>query len=89
MDKLRKPRPPRKQLVFFARDQLIGDGAYAIIRTTWFDGLRVAHVNEAIVNYYQDNIPVVKTVVREAIAAGADVSIVSIDEASAFGIEPK
>ena len=89
MDKLRKPRPPRKQLVFFAKDQLIGDGAYAVIRTTWFDGTQVVNVTEASVNYYKDDIPVLKTVVREAIAAGADVSILSIDEASAFGITAK
>jgi len=87
-DKLRKPHPPRKQLLFFAQEQLSNE-YFAVVRATWFSGNKVCAVTEAQIHSYDENAVAEFTgIVGTALRAGADVSALCIAPAEELGIEP-
>ena len=87
-DRLRKPHPPRKQLLFFAQEQLHNE-YFAVIRATWFKDGKVCGVTESqIHNYDVDAIAEFTGIISTALHAGADVSALCIAPARELGIEP-
>ena len=46
LDRVRKPQPPRKQLLFFAQEDLQNE-VFAVIRISWFKGGNVCAVTES------------------------------------------
>ena len=88
LDKLRKPHPPRKQLLFFSQEQLTNE-YFAVIRATWFKGGKVCGVTESQIHIYDDEVVAEFTgIVGTALRAGADVSALCIASAEELGIEP-
>ena len=45
LNRVRKPQPPRKQLLFFAQEDLQNE-VFAFIRISWFKGGHVCAVTE-------------------------------------------
>tara|TARA_Y100000033_G_scaffold14071_1_gene13149 strand:- start:854 stop:1132 length:279 start_codon:yes stop_codon:yes gene_type:complete len=88
LDKLRKPHPPRKQLLFFAQEELANE-YFAVIRMTWFEHGKICGVTESHIHTYDDAVIAEFTgIVGEALRMGADVSALSIATAEELGIEP-
>ena len=88
LDKLRKPHPPRKQLLFFAREELSNE-YFAVIRMTWFEHGKICGVTDSHIHTYDDAVIAEFTgIVGEALRMGADVSALSIASAEDLGIEP-
>jgi|TARA_R100000482_G_scaffold118578_1_gene62722 hypothetical protein len=86
MAKLHRPSPNRKQLLYFAKDQMI-EGYFAAIRITWFSTVGACSVSELVVRSNDiDAISQFPQVIKEALASGADVSIVSFAESQNFGL---
>tara|TARA_R100001510_G_C7539584_1_gene127723 strand:- start:47 stop:316 length:270 start_codon:yes stop_codon:yes gene_type:complete len=88
MSKLRKPNPNRKQLLYFAQDEL-KENYFAVVRITWFASGQICAVNEAVV--YQDDLTAIAEfsgIVGEALRGGADVSVVCIASSEDVGLEP-
>lgn len=88
MSRLRKPNPNRKQILFFAQDEL-KTNYFAVVRITWFAAGRICAVNEAVV--YQDDLEAVAEfsgIVEGALGGGADVSAVCIASCEEVGLEP-
>ena len=88
LDNLRKPEPPRKQVLFFAREELANE-YFAVIRLTWFAEGKVRSVSESHIHLYDlDARAEFHSTVKAALRAGADVSALSIAAADELGIEP-
>ena len=88
LDRLQKPNPPRKQLLFFAQEELHNE-YFAVIRTTWFEQGKICAVTESHIHTYDDaEIAELTGIVGEALRMGADVSALSIATAEELGIEP-
>ena len=88
LDRVRKPQPPRKQLLFFAQEDLQNE-VFAVIRISWFKGGNVCAVTESKISKYDDEvIAEFSGIVGEALRAGADVSAMSVVSAEELGIEP-
>ena len=88
LDNLRKPEPPRKQLLFFAKEDLANE-YFAVIRLTWFAEGKVRSVSESHIHLYDlDARAEFHSTVKAALRAGADVSALSIAAADELGIEP-
>ena len=88
LDNLRKPEPPRKQLLFFANEELANE-YFAVIRLTWFDQGKVRSVSESHIHLYDlDARAEFHSTVKAALRAGADVSALCIAPATELGIEP-
>ena len=88
LDNLRKPEPPRKQLLFFANEELANE-YFAVIRLTWFDQGKVRSVSESHIHLYDlDARAKFHSTVKAALRAGADVSALCIAPATELGIEP-
>ena len=88
MIRLRKPNSNRKQLMFFAQDELKAN-YFAVVRITWFAAGQICAVNEAVV--YEDDLEAVAEfsgIVGEALRGGADVSVVCIASSEDVGLEP-
>ena len=86
MSRLRKPNPNRKQLLFFAQDEL-KKNYYAVVRITWFSSGQVCAVTEAVVYENDlDGIEELPSIVREALHAQADVSVLCIAKAADIGL---
>ena len=87
LDKLRKPHPPRKQLLFFAQEQLSNE-YFAVVRATWFSGGKACGVTETQIHIYdEDAVAEFTGIVGTALRAGADVSALCIAPAEELGIE--
>ena len=87
LDKLRKPHPPRKQLLFFAQEQLTNE-YFAVVRATWFSGGKACGVTETQIHIYDEDAGAEFTgIVGTALRAGADVSALCIAPAEELGIE--
>tara|TARA_Y100000361_G_scaffold144801_1_gene153249 strand:- start:515 stop:793 length:279 start_codon:yes stop_codon:yes gene_type:complete len=88
LNRVRKPQPPRKQLLFFAQEDLQNE-VFAVIRITWFKGGHVCAVTESKISKYDEEvIAEFSGIVGEALTAGADVSAMSVVSAEELGIEP-
>ena len=87
LDKLRKPHPSRKQLLFFAQEQLTNE-YFAVVRATWFSGGKACGVTETQIHIYdEDAVAEFTGIVGTALRAGADVSALCIAPAEELGIE--
>ena len=87
LDKLRKPHPPRKQLLFFAQEDLSNE-YFAVVRATWFSGGKACGVTETQIHIYdEDAVAEFTGIVGTALRAGADVSALCIAPAEELGIE--
>ena len=87
-DRLQKPNPPRKQLLFFSQEELHNE-YFAVIRTTWFEQGKICAVTESHIHIYDGAVIAEFTgIVGEALRMGADVSALSIATAEELGIEP-
>jgi len=88
LDKLQKPKPPRKQVLYFAQDEL-NSQYFAVVRLTWFCDGKVCGISEmALHNYDVNVIEQLTAVVGEALSEGADVSTLCIATAKELGLEP-
>lgn len=87
MTRLRRPNPNRKQLLYFAKDDLY-EGFFAAIRITWFTTAGVRSVSELVVRSSDLEAQVqFPQIIKEALTSGADVSIVSFAESQDFGLK--
>ena len=88
LEKLQRPRPPRKQVLYFAQDELINQ-YFAVIRFTWFCDGKICGVTEtALHNCDLDVIKQLTVLIRDALRDGADVSTLCIAPADELGLEP-
>ena len=88
LSKVRKPEPPRKQIVYFAQEELQNE-YYAVIRITWFAAGEICAISESVV--YQSDLETVAEfsgIVGEALRGGADVSVVCVASSADVGLEP-
>lgn len=91
IDKLCKRRPeepnePVRRLLFYSQQELENE-FYAVVRVTWFDGDKVCGVSECKIDTYNaDVIMEFSDIVGNALQAGADVSIICIDDPESVGI---
>ena len=88
LDKLQKPRPPRKQVLYFAQDEL-NSQYFAVVRFTWFCDGKICGVTEMALHNYDVNVIEQLTVaVGAALRDGADVSTLCIAPADELGLKP-
>ena len=88
LDKLHRPRPPRKQVLYFAQDDLQSQD-FAVVRVTWFCDGKLCGVTEMAFHNYDVNVIEQLTVaVGTALRDGADVSTLCIAPADELGLEP-
>ena len=88
LDKLQRPRPPRKQVLYFVQDELINQ-YFAVVRFTWFCDGKLCGVTEMAFHNYDVNVIEQLTVaVGAALRDGADVSTLCIAPADELGLEP-
>ena len=88
LNRVRKPQPPRKQLLFYVQEDLQNE-VFAVIRISWFKAGSVCAVTESKISKYDDDvIAEFSGIVGEALRAGADVSAMSVVTAEELGIEP-
>jgi len=88
LDKLQKPKPPRKQVLYFAQDEL-NSRYFAVVRLTWFCDGKVCGISEMALHHYDVNVmEQLISVVHEALYEGADVSALCIAPAEELGLEP-
>ena len=88
LDKLQKPKPPRKQVLYFAQDEL-NSQYFAVVRLTWFCDGKVCGISEMALHNYDVNVmEQLISVVHEALYEGADVSALCIAPADELGLEP-
>tara|TARA_B100001093_G_scaffold60103_1_gene50716 strand:- start:471 stop:749 length:279 start_codon:yes stop_codon:yes gene_type:complete len=88
LDKLQKPKPPRKQVLYFAQDEL-NSKYFAVVRFTWFCDGKLCGVTEMAFHNYDVNVIEQLTVaVGTALRDGADVSTLCIATAEELGLEP-
>jgi len=88
LDRLQKPKPPRKQVLYFAQDEL-NSRYFAVVRFTWFCDGKLCGVTEMAFHNYDVNVIEQLTVaVGTALRDGADVSTLCIAPAEELGLEP-
>ena len=88
LNRVRKPQPPRKQLLFFSQEELQNE-VFAVVRISWFKSGQVCAVTESVISKYDEEvIAEFSSIVGEALRAGADVSALSVVPAKDLGIEP-
>jgi hypothetical protein len=88
LNRVRKPQPPRKQLLFFSQEELQNE-VFAVVRISWFKAGHVCAVTESVISKYDEEvIAEFSSIVGEALRAGADVSALSVLPAKDLGIEP-
>ncbi len=89
LSKVRKPQPPRKQIVYFAQEDLQNE-FYAVIRITWFYDGEICDVFESSISRYdKEAVAEIPSIIRDALTHGADVSVVCVETADAVGLKPK
>ena len=88
MDKLsHRNFEPQQQLLFYSQQQLSND-IYAIVRVTWSNGDGCCAVTESRINLYDIDVVMEFTdIVGSALRAGADVSVICIDDPESLGLE--
>ena len=88
LDKLQRPRPPRKQMLYFAQDELKSQ-YFAVIRFTWSCDGKLCGVTEmALHNYDVNVIEQLTAAAGTALRDGADVSTLCIAPADELGLKP-
>lgn len=82
----RKPQKHEERLLFYQQDQL-KDQYYAVVRISWFHDGKVCGVTESKVDAYDaDVVMEFSDIVGNALRAGADVSVICIDDPENLGI---
>ncbi len=90
LDKLRKRQPeepnePIRRLLFYSQQELQNE-FYAVVRVTWFHNGKVCGVTESKIDSYDADVVIeFSEIVGNALRAGADVSIICIDEPADLG----
>ncbi len=87
---LRKKRPDdgHKQLLFFSLGELT-DQNYAVVRTTWHDKGHVITVTETRIHLYDDDMRnEMRDIIKSALLAGADVSLICVETPEELGLKP-
>ena len=88
LDNLRngKKRDPANRLLFFSKQEL-AEQTYAVIRVTWYLQGKICGVSETAIGLYErDVISEFCSLVKNALGAGCDVSVVCIDDPQYLGI---
>tara|TARA_R100001163_G_C5064664_1_gene202335 strand:- start:923 stop:1207 length:285 start_codon:yes stop_codon:yes gene_type:complete len=89
IDKLRRKRSDdeHKQLLFFSTGDLINEN-YAVVRTTWYERRRVIAVTETCIHSYDEAMRAeMRDVIKCALQAGADVSLVCVETPGDLGLK--
>ena len=88
MDKLSRSNfEPQQRLLFYSQ-QPLSDDIYAIVRVTWFNSDGCCAVTESRINLYDIDVVMEFTdIVGGALRAGADVSVICIDDPKSLGLE--
>lgn len=82
----RKPEDPMQRLLFFSKQELMEQN-YAVIRITWYLQGKICAVSETAIGLFQqDVISEFSEIVGNALRAGCDVSVLSIDDPHYLGI---
>jgi len=80
-------RKPRKQQLFCSQKELPSH-VVAIVRLTWYKNGRAYSVEELQVeDQFDETISAVHMLISEALKAGADVSVLTAQSPTKFGIE--
>lgn len=80
-------RRPRKQQLFCSRKELPNE-VVAVIRLTWYKNSRAYSVEELqIIDLLDETDKAVQMLIQEALKAGADVSVLTAQCPTRFGIE--
>ena len=88
LNRLQRPRPPRRQVLYFAQDDL-NSQYFAVVRFTWFCDGKLCGVTEMALHNYDVNVIEQLTVaVGAALRDGLDVSTLCIAPADELGLEP-
>ena len=90
IDKLRKKRSDdeHKQLLFFSTGDLINEN-YAVVRTTWYEKRQVIAVTETCIHSYDEAMRAeMRDVIKCALQAGADVSLICVETPDELGLKP-
>jgi hypothetical protein len=81
-----EPNEPVRRLLFYSQQELENE-FYAVVRVTWFDGNKVCGVSECKIDTYNaDVILEFSDIVGNALRAGADVSVICIDDPECVGL---
>lgn len=82
----RKPQKYENRLLYYQQDEL-KDEYYAVVRITWFNDGKVCGVTEGKIDSYEaDVVMEFCSIVGNALRAGADVSVVCIEDPENLGI---
>ena len=90
INKLRQRRSDdgHKQLLFVCNGDLINEN-YAVVRTTWYEKRRVIAVTETCIHSYDEGVRrEMKDIIKCALQAGADVSLLCIETPDELGLKP-
>ena len=78
---------PRKQQLTITTKAL-AEPAYAVVRVSWYQQGRACTIDELQLESGIDNIEaVLETVIKNALQAGADVSVITTADADQFGLD--
>lgn len=78
---------PRKQQLTISTKAL-AEPAYAVVRVSWYQQGRACTIDELQLENGIDNIEaVLETVIKNALQAGADVSVITTANADQFGLD--
>ena len=82
----RKAKKYENRLLFYRQDELQNE-YYAVVRISWFNDGKVCGVTESKIDTYDaDVVMEFSDIVGNALRAGADVSVVCIDDPENLGI---
>jgi uroporphyrinogen-III decarboxylase len=82
----RKAEKHENRLLFYRQDELQNE-YYAVVRISWFNDGKVCGVTESKIDTYDaDVVMEFSDIVGNALRAGADVSVVCIDDPENLGI---
>tara|TARA_R100000406_G_C3069414_1_gene113739 strand:+ start:497 stop:781 length:285 start_codon:yes stop_codon:yes gene_type:complete len=82
----RKPEDYRGRTLYYQQDEL-KDRYYAVVRISWFNDDKVCGVTESKIDSYDaDVVMEFADIVGNALRAGADVSVVCIEDPENLGI---
>ena len=90
IDKLRKRRSDdgHKQLLFVCNGDLINEN-YAVVRTTWYEERQVIAVTETCIHSYDEAMRAeMRDIIKCALQAGADVSLLCVETPDELGLRP-
>ena len=90
IDKLRRARPDdeHKQLLFFSTGDLINEN-YAVVRTTWYEERRlIAFLKLVFIRTTKQCVIEMRDIIKCALQAGADVSLICVETPDDLGLRP-